>query len=311
MPALVGAVIVSLCCATVMMMLGIALMHRSGDPARSTRCTCTPANASTPQVDCPSPAITTAEGRRRAACYMPEGYLSAALQSRTWVLAGDSFAAAASDRTTVPWAQLLQARAEAAFGAAPALINVASQGGTLASQLAAMLAAAEVRAAIAARSGVLLFVSYGIELLETGGIELDQLSDELELLANRSAALGLRVLLINRPDPIAGGLRVLPSLMMCDEQLRYLNYPTTMTHLMHSAAYLNGATLAVNLSLRYNLALVQPDVLFSDKSLALCKAGDDPFAASFFASCSDYNRNGHARFSAALWSCMDKGALPP
>lgn len=292
-----GSAIVLMCCASVVFMcFMLAVRNTKADSLGE--CICQPRNSSSCTTNTAS-APPSAISQPPLACFLPDAY-SHAIFARTWVLLGDSFAAGATDGSSASWAQLLHSRM-LALSPDIVLLNLASQGGTLTQQFSAAIAAAEVRASIAARAGVLLFVSYGSEQMDTGSLELQQLADEFEQLANQSQAFGLHVLLLQRPDPIAGGVRALPDVMQCPDALQHLNYPSLMSQLVHDVAYSSSARLLQSVAQRYGFAIARPDVLFSSRSLALSRSAAD----TFFQTCSIYNSNGHTNLAAMLWACMN------
>jgi hypothetical protein len=150
--------------------------------------------------------------------------------------------------------------------------------------------------------GVLIFVCYGTGALESqikadylrGDASLYVLVDALAPLQNFTQ-VGAAVVLVLRPDPLCGGLRVPPTMVQCD--MTYINYPTLRSYELHMAVR-RAVTTAY--SLVQGGLVVNTDALLCNKSLARAPTTAD----SLFQDCSRYSTFGETEFAKAVWLCV-------
>lgn len=146
--------------------------------------------------------------------------------------------------------------------------------------------------------GVLIFVCYGTGALEDqikadylrGDASLYVLVDALAPLQNFTR-VGAAVVLLLRPDPLCGGLRV--SLIECPA----MTYPTLRCFELHTAV---RRAVTVAYSLIQDGLVVNTDALLCNKSLARAPTTAD----SLFQDCSRYSTFGQAEFAKAVWLCI-------
>jgi len=256
----------------------------------------------------PSPAPVAPLGSAGYMCQLPAAYTSLPYAT-TWVVVGDEFAAGFGVDASVSWVALLRATNKVRAGNTPSVLNVAQQGGGIAQQLAAAQDSQELQQALANREGVLVFVSYGVTKLESEGSDalLYELADELALVANLSLVQGVQVLLVMRPDPVYGGVRVPPALQVCPSALEMLNYPTVQTRATHLSVYAGVREAYVDLARSAAVGLVDVDAALGRYAW--------PFAAtrtdSAFADCTLYNSMGQSLLADMLWHCMRREVYQP
>lgn len=232
------------------------------------------------------------------ACVAPPGYTAPMQYATVWAVLGDEFAAGVGARSGVTWPELLRATAKMRTGAAvaPAVLNAAQQGGSLAQQLAAVLGSPEVQRAVDNREGVLLLVSHGVRKLADGA-PLYQVADELGALANATAA---RTVLIAGPDPLWGGTRIDPALAACPPALAALNYPTLATAGAHRQLYAAQRALYTELARRHGWALVDTDAALGRYAWPYAQTPAD----AAFGDCEHYSELGQGLLADLLWRCM-------
>lgn len=255
-----------------------------------------------PSANDPASTITTSY-----LCKIPADSYRTIAYSQLWIALGDSFAAGAGVQSTSNWLALLQSTAQLHIGSRPTLLNIAAsaQGDSLAQQLAALQQSADYARLLQSGDSALVFVSYGTEQMQADGAQANvgALADELDALfvapVNRTAA-PFRVLLLLRPDPVHGGVRIPPALATCPTALHSLNYPSVDSVALHRSIYAAQRSLYETLQRKYQCALVDVDAALGAFAwpMALTRS------ACAFADCESYNALGHTMLANLLWSCM-------
>lgn len=212
-----------------------------------------------------------------------------------WYVVGDDFVGANSFT-----AQLQALTASLVDNKPIAVTNIASTAATFSDQLAFLTNEVSPRRLT---DGVLIFVCYGTGALESqikadymrGDASLYVLVDALAPLQNFTR-MGAAVVLLLRPDPLCGGLRV--SLVQCPApDMSYLNYPTLRSYELHMAVR-RAVTAAY--SLVEDGLVVNTDAMLCNKSLARAPT----MADSLFQDCSRYSTFGETEFAKAVWLCI-------
>jgi hypothetical protein len=230
---------------------------------------------------------------------------------------GDSFAAGSGVNSDSNWLALLQANVRLHTGRSPTLLNAAARGGSLSQQATAVQQSADYARLLQSGDSALVFVSYGLAEMQAIGAQANvgALADELDSLfaspSNWSASLiapghaaQFSVLLVLRPDPVYGGVRVPPALATCTTALHSLNYPSVDSARLHRAFYDTQRAL-------YNAAQRQRQCALVDVDRALGEFSW-PMAATrsscAFADCESYNALGHTLFADLIWHCIQRQA---
>jgi len=261
----------------------------------------------------PAPVAPAADGG--AACTWPPHYAASAY-ARYLIAVGDQFAAGAGVDSALNWLALLRGRAHIEVGADVQLLNAAATGQALAAQVAAVRASAQYAALLAAGDTALVVLSYGVdEMAAVGGTaNVGAVADVLAAALRGSAANAsdglvapgheaqFQVLLLLRPDPAAGGVRVPPALMQCAGLQRALNYPTLDDYAARLALYGAQRTLCHGEAALHGYGALDVDAALGAYSWA--RAGSR--AACAFADCSVYGELGQSLLAEAVWRCVTR-----
>lgn len=256
----------------VIVMLGIVLQRQSHNKSNSIV-----------QPDSNTPATSP-----QYTCTMPTTYHSLPY-AKLWIVLGDAFIAEPG------WLDTLRSTTKLKTGTSVTLLNVARANSSLADQLRSVSESTLYQTAVASSDSVLAFVSYGVGVLEAGGA-VASLSDELDLLLFAANMSFSAIVLIDRPDPIFGGVRVPPTYATCP----LLNFPTLQTLAEHATLYTTMHLLYKSLAKRRSCAHIETDLALGQYAWPSVQSKD----ACAFADCQVYNVLGQALLADLVWKCI-------